>query len=105
MGVPGEDRGRPLGGRQEAPKRAMERANLVDLRPHDLRRSFASLLVNSNVDIYQVKDLLGHSSVIMTQKAYAHLHQGTLRAAGEVMARTVEEALRGTTQPDIPLPL
>ncbi len=104
MGVPGEDRGRPPGGRQEAPE-ARHGENLVDLRPHDLRRSFASLLVNSNVDIYQVKDLLGHSSVTVTQKAYAHLHQGTLRAVSEVMTRTVEEALRGTTQPDIPLPL
>jgi len=72
--------------------RAMARAKLQDLRPHDLRRSFASLAVNAGVDIYQVKDLLGHSSVAVTQRAYAHLQQDTLRTASEVVAKTVEDA-------------
>ena len=75
-------------------KRAMLHANLVDLRPHDLRRSFASLAVNAGVDIYQIKDLLGHSSVAVTQKAYAHLQQKTLRSASEVVAQTYGEALK-----------
>ncbi|BCS55609.1 site-specific integrase [Geobacter sp. SVR] len=72
--------------------RAMARAELNDLRPHDLRRSFASLAVNAGVDIYQVKDLLGHSSVAVTQRAYAHLQQDTLRTASEVVGKTVEDA-------------
>jgi site-specific recombinase XerD len=71
----------------------MKKANLKDLRPHDLRRSYASLLVNAGVDIYQVKDLLGHSSVTVTQKSYAHLHQNTLRSASEVVVKTMEEAM------------
>lgn len=75
----------------------MDRANLQDLRPHDLRRSYASLLANAGVDIYQIKDLLGHSSVAVTQQSYAHLQQSTLRTATEVVARTLEETLRGTT--------
>lgn len=74
-------------------KRAMLRAQLEDLRPHDLRRSFASLAVNAGVDIYQIKDLLGHSSVNVTQKAYAHLQQKTLRTASEVVAKTYGEAM------------
>lgn len=64
-----------------------------DLHIHDLRRSFASLLVNANVDIYQIKDLLGHSSVAVTQKAYAHLQNSTLRTASEVMVKTLDDAL------------
>jgi integrase len=64
-----------------------------DLHIHDLRRNFATSLVNANVDIYQVKDLLGHSSVAVTQKAYAHLQQSTLRTASEVMVKTLEDAL------------
>lgn len=79
-------------------QRAMDRANLQDLRPHDLRRSYASLLANAGVDIYQIKDLLGHSSVAVTQQSYAHLQQSTLRTATEVVARTLEETLRGTTE-------
>lgn len=76
-------------------QRAMDRAKLQDLRPHDLRRSYASLLANAGVDIYQIKDLLGHSSVAVTQQSYAHLQQSTLRTASEVVARTLEETLRG----------
>lgn len=73
-------------------KRAMVRADLKDLRPHDLRRSFGSLAVNTGVDIYQVMGLLGHSSVAVTQRVYAHLLQGTLRNASEVVGKTLEEA-------------
>lgn len=72
--------------------KAMKQADITDLHPHDLRRSFASLLVNANVDIYQIKDLLGHSSVAVTQKAYAHLQKSTLRTASEVMVKTLEDA-------------
>jgi len=74
--------------------KAMKLAGITEeLHIHDLRRSFASLLVNANVDIYQIKDLLGHSSVSVTQKAYAHLQQSTLRSASEVMVKTLEDTL------------
>jgi integrase len=73
--------------------KAMRLSDIKDLHQHDLRRSFASLLVNANVDIYQIKDLLGHSSVAVTQKSYAHLQQNTLRTASEVMVKTLDDAL------------
>lgn len=72
--------------------RAMQRADILNLRPHDLRRSFASLGVNAGVDLYQIKDLLGHSTIAVTQRAYAHLQQNTLRSASEIVAKTVGEA-------------
>ncbi len=77
---------------RKAMARAMARANISDLRPHDLRRSFASLAVNAGVDLYQIKDLLGHSTVAVTQNAYAHLQQNTLRSASEIVAKTVGDA-------------
>lgn len=79
--------------------KAMKLANITDLHQHDLRRSFASLLVNANVDIYQIKDLLGHSSVAVTQKAYAHLQNNTLRSASEVMVKTLEAAVGKAISP------
>jgi len=48
------------------------RAGLPDVRLHDLRHSFASMLVNSGESLYVVQDLLGHSSPRMTQR-YAHV--------------------------------
>jgi integrase len=55
-------------------KRAVREAGLNDkLHWHSLRSSFASWLVINGVSIYAVSKLLGHSSVAITQKHYAHL--------------------------------
>ncbi|MBL0224472.1 MAG: hypothetical protein IPQ16_02475 [Geobacteraceae bacterium] len=51
------------------------------------------MLVNANFDIYQIKDVLGHSSVAVTQKAYAHLQNSTLRTTSEVMVKTLDDAM------------
>lgn len=52
-------------------KDAAKRARLGDLRVHDLRHTFASLLVQNGVPIYEVSTLLGHSDTRITQR-YAH---------------------------------
>jgi integrase len=59
---------------------ARKRAGLGDVRLHDLRHSFASLLVNSGRTLYEVQHILGHTQVKTTQR-YAHLSQDTLLAA------------------------
>jgi integrase len=51
---------------------ARVRAGLPDVRIHDLRHTFASHLCMKGADIMTVKELLGHSSLEMTQR-YSHL--------------------------------
>lgn len=54
------------------------------LRFHDLRHSFASVLINRGHSLYVVGKALGHSQAATTQK-YAHLTSETLvRAAADV---------------------
>ena len=59
---------------------ARKQAGLSDVRLHDLRHSFASLLINSGRTLYEVQHILGHTQVKTTQR-YAHLSQDTLLAA------------------------
>jgi len=59
---------------------ARKQAGLADVRLHDLRHSFASLLINSGRTLYEVQHILGHTQVKTTQR-YAHLSQDTLLAA------------------------
>ena len=56
-------------------KAAVLRAGVAkSLRIHDLRHTFAGLFLASGGDIFKLSKILGHSSVAITQKVYAHLH-------------------------------
>jgi integrase len=67
-------------------------AGLADVRIHDLRHSFASFLVNAGCSLYEVQRILGHASVVMTQR-YSHLSQESLlRAASHASVYVVPNA-------------
>jgi integrase len=71
-GDQGKPRTKP--GVREPFKQAVSRAGLPkELRFHDLRHSFASHWVLDGGDIFRLSKILGHSSVVVTQKTYAHL--------------------------------
>lgn len=52
---------------------------------HNLRSTFASELLAKGVSIYVVQKLLGHSSVVVTEKNYSHLQKSTLFDAIKVL--------------------
>ena len=53
--------------------RNRKRLGLKDARMHDLRRTFGYNLIKQGRPIYEVSKLLGHSSVVTTEKHYAPL--------------------------------
>jgi integrase len=59
---------------------ACRRAEIEDFRIHDLRHTCAAWLVSTGVPMTEVRDLLGHSTITMTEK-YAHLAPENVRAA------------------------
>ncbi len=67
----------------------VERAQLQDFTFHDLRHDYASRLVQAGVDLYTVRDLLGHSSITLTER-YAHLRPDAKHKAVAVLMNEVE---------------
>lgn len=84
----GDAEGRPIAHPKKAFARIKAAAGITDnFRIHDLRHSFASILINSgNATLYDVQHLLGHQSP-QTSTRYAHLASTRLR---EVSANVSE---------------
>jgi len=89
---PRGDGTRPYNNIHKSWYRIRNEAGLPHLRLHDLRHSFASLLVNSGRSLYEVQKLLHHSTPIMTQR-YAHLSTKTLQEASNAAGDAIQAAM------------
>jgi len=73
----GGKRSLPISNVQREFRKAIEKSGVPPIRIHDLRHSHATVLINSGVNIVAVSKRLGHSSINMTLKVYAHLLKET----------------------------
>lgn len=71
-------------------------AGLPDLRMHDLRHTFASMLINGGASLYTVQAALGHANPNMTMR-YAHLSDQTQRHAIQSATSSISKFLPATT--------
>lgn len=59
--------------------RTVSGENVSAITPHTLRRTFGSYLLNKGLRLEVVSRLLGHSSTMVTERAYAELLGATIR--------------------------
>ena len=85
--------GKPYTTIQKVWNRLRHAADLGHIRIHDLRHSYASMLVNSGRTLYEVQQILGHSNPKVTQR-YSHLSTATLQEAASSAADLINEAMK-----------
>jgi len=73
--------------------RIREKAGMPWLRLHDLRHSFASMLVNAGCSLFVVQQALGHADSRVTQR-YSHLSSKTLQDAANSASLKIMEAMK-----------
>jgi integrase len=75
---------------------ALERAGIEHIRFHDLRHTFASILIGQGEDVTYVADQMGHASPSTTLKTYAKLFDPKNRrqAARDRMQETFKGVVR-----------
>ncbi len=67
--------------------KAFQRAGLPDCSPHTLRHTLATRLIQNGMNLYEVKEILGHSDIKTTMR-YAHIEQAQVsRKATDLINR------------------
>jgi integrase len=75
-------------------ERVRKTAGLDDIRFHDLRHTYASLLVSDSVPLILIGRLLGHTQAQTTMR-YAHHADEPLREATARVGKRIREARDG----------
>lgn len=68
---------------------ALKSANLDQIRFHDLRHTYASLLIDQGENIKYIQTQLGHSNPTVTLNVYAHLMKSTNQESAQRLERMI----------------
>ncbi len=61
------------------------------MRFHDLRHATASILLAEGMDLFAVKEILGHSQITLTANLYGHLTKKLSQDAADRMGSALGE--------------
>ena len=90
---PGDVPGQPVVDLKRFWERMRVQAEIPDVRIHDLRHTFASLLVSGGASLEMIGRLLGHTQIGTTQR-YAHLIDSPLRAGVNAVGEMLKPRLK-----------
>ena len=80
--------------------RIRKRADLEEVRLHDLRHSFASTGAGAGMPLQMVGKLLGHSDPKTTAR-YSHIANDPAKAAADRIAETISAAMESGTEAEV----
>ena len=92
--------GKPFRSIKTAWNKAIEKAGINNFRFHDLRHTFASYCVMSGIDMKTVSELLGHKTMVMTER-YSHLSDSHKQKAVERLSMNFGFGKNATKAPQI----
>lgn len=75
-------------------KKLSDRCGLVDLHPHKLRHTFASVAITNGADVASVSEALGHSDKAVTLRMYTHANAESVSRAAQIMREAVKKAVK-----------
>lgn len=67
----------------------LEKGGVRKCRFHDLRHSFASVLINQGESMKIIQELLGHSTITTTMDIYSHVAQETKKQSVEALGKVL----------------
>ena len=76
-------------------RKVIHRAGLEGLRLHDLRHSYASLMLAAGVNVKAISRSMGHANIGITLDTYGHLLPGMGRTAAERFDKLLKPWLSG----------
>lgn len=71
--------------------RQYARATGVTATPHQLRHSYATMLFECGIDVKDAQDLLGHSTIAMTQDIYTHVREKHRKDTASILNKKLSE--------------
>jgi len=72
-------------------KRILTKAGLPQIRIHDLRHSYASLLHQNGIQDKTIQRLLGHQDILTTMNTYVHSDDEVKKAAVQKIDKLISE--------------
>ena len=73
----------------------LERLGMRHIRFHDLRHTFASVLLGKEVPLINVSNFLGHSTISTTANIYAHLDKSAKQSSADVISNVFRKEQTG----------